>query len=236
MSALFARRGFTRSLRYFDWCFILIETAASRMRLNVGNACSRNWRRTLHSPIRSLRHAETFNACRSTDSRFPQIQPNTRSYLETFTKSKTHVLIVNLKQILAKCIFTRRVQLNFATNSFRSLKHPTKRSFFIKMWLLSNWWGWLLMRITVRKKIANWISFCVTLLSVVVLTVTPAHAKFATCSKNYYKNSSGICVHRPSKAKEWPAGSSAKCWDGTYSYSQSRRGTCSHHGGVQVWR
>jgi endonuclease YncB( thermonuclease family) len=27
----------------------------------------------------------------------------------------------------------------------------------------------------------------------------------------------------------------ARCNDGTYSYSQNRRGTCSHHGGVAVW-
>lgn len=30
-------------------------------------------------------------------------------------------------------------------------------------------------------------------------------------------------------------GVSAICVDGTYSYSQQRSGTCSHHGGVQVW-
>ena len=32
-----------------------------------------------------------------------------------------------------------------------------------------------------------------------------------------------------------PAGATAKCRDGTYSYSQHRRGTCSHNGGVAVW-
>ncbi|MFG2494054.1 DUF3761 domain-containing protein [Streptomyces caniferus] len=32
-----------------------------------------------------------------------------------------------------------------------------------------------------------------------------------------------------------PAGASAQCNDGTYSYSQHRRGTCSHHHGVAVW-
>jgi hypothetical protein len=30
-------------------------------------------------------------------------------------------------------------------------------------------------------------------------------------------------------------GPMAKCKDGTYSYSQNHRGTCSHHGGVRVW-
>ncbi|WP_229859485.1 DUF3761 domain-containing protein [Streptomyces poonensis] len=31
------------------------------------------------------------------------------------------------------------------------------------------------------------------------------------------------------------AGASALCVDGTYSYSQHHRGTCSHHGGVAQW-
>ncbi len=31
------------------------------------------------------------------------------------------------------------------------------------------------------------------------------------------------------------SGATAKCRDGTLSYSASRRGTCSHHGGVAVW-
>lgn len=35
--------------------------------------------------------------------------------------------------------------------------------------------------------------------------------------------------------REHPAGASAICRDGTYSYSRSRRGTCSHHGGVAQW-
>ncbi len=32
-----------------------------------------------------------------------------------------------------------------------------------------------------------------------------------------------------------PVGATARCYDGTYSFSQSRRGTCSHHGGVSQW-
>lgn len=30
-------------------------------------------------------------------------------------------------------------------------------------------------------------------------------------------------------------GATAKCNDGTYSYSATHSGTCSHHGGVAVW-
>lgn len=32
-----------------------------------------------------------------------------------------------------------------------------------------------------------------------------------------------------------PAGATAECRDGSYSFSQHRRGTCSHHGGVDGW-
>ena len=32
-----------------------------------------------------------------------------------------------------------------------------------------------------------------------------------------------------------PAGATALCRDGTYSFSQHRSGTCSHHGGVAKW-
>ena len=32
-----------------------------------------------------------------------------------------------------------------------------------------------------------------------------------------------------------PAGATAKCRDGTLSFSQHHQGTCSHHGGVSAW-
>lgn len=52
------------------------------------------------------------------------------------------------------------------------------------------------------------------------------------CENGSYINSSGNRVCSPASS---PAGATAKCADGTYSYSQSRRGTCSHHGGVAEW-
>jgi hypothetical protein len=53
----------------------------------------------------------------------------------------------------------------------------------------------------------------------------------------YYTNSAGNEVHSPAYTSDSlvPAGASARCGDGTYSFSQSRRGTCSHHGGVATW-
>jgi hypothetical protein len=62
-----------------------------------------------------------------------------------------------------------------------------------------------------------------------------AAASAAHQSSNYYTNSRGRRVHRPVHANRAPQGASARCRDGTYSFSQSSRGTCSHHGGVAVW-
>lgn len=52
---------------------------------------------------------------------------------------------------------------------------------------------------------------------------------------NYYTNSAGNKVQSPTKYNSAPAGASALCRDGTYSFSQSRRGPCSHHGVVAEW-
>lgn len=56
-------------------------------------------------------------------------------------------------------------------------------------------------------------------------------------SHRHYKTSDGQEVHSPAKSvqDQIPAGASAKCRDGSYSFSQHRRGTCSHHGGVNDW-
>ena len=47
-----------------------------------------------------------------------------------------------------------------------------------------------------------------------------------------YTNVDGNHVNSPSSN---PAGATAQCVDGTYSYSQHHSGTCSHHGGVAQW-
>jgi uncharacterized protein YraI len=51
----------------------------------------------------------------------------------------------------------------------------------------------------------------------------------------HYTNSKGERVQSPTYYKTAPAGASALCRDGTYSFSRNRRGTCSHHGGVRNW-
>lgn len=56
-------------------------------------------------------------------------------------------------------------------------------------------------------------------------------------NNNYYMNSSGNEVHSPADSTNGsvPAGATAKCNDGTYSFSQHHSGTCSSHGGVAQW-
>jgi len=56
-------------------------------------------------------------------------------------------------------------------------------------------------------------------------------------SHEHYRNKDGNVVHAPAKSVQYqvPAGANARCRDGTYSFSQHRRGTCSHHGGVGSW-
>lgn len=57
----------------------------------------------------------------------------------------------------------------------------------------------------------------------------------ASCPNGTYVNSQGNTVCRPYESDSAPAGATAECDDGTYSFSQSRRGTCSGHGGVARW-
>ncbi len=59
----------------------------------------------------------------------------------------------------------------------------------------------------------------------------PAHAA-TQCRTGYYKNVSGVCVHRPDSNA---AGATARCRDGSYSHSRHASGTCSGHGGVRTW-
>lgn len=54
---------------------------------------------------------------------------------------------------------------------------------------------------------------------------------------DHYTNVDGEEVHSPAYTHDGqpPIGATARCRDGTYSYSRHHRGTCSHHGGVAEW-
>ena len=65
----------------------------------------------------------------------------------------------------------------------------------------------------------------------------PANTMTAVAQEpiRHYTNSYGNTVQSPTRYNKTPAGATALCRDGSYSFSQSRRGTCSHHGGVAKW-
>ena len=67
-------------------------------------------------------------------------------------------------------------------------------------------------------------------------TSTPS-AETDLSNNRSYTNVSGQRVYAPAYDLDGdvPAGASARCGDGTYSFSQHHRGTCSHHGGVSQW-
>jgi hypothetical protein len=81
-----------------------------------------------------------------------------------------------------------------------------------------------------------------TVALILLSLAAPAHAKAKGDAGAHlveggsYVNSSSHVVHRPAHAVGGiPAGASARCRDGTYSFSEHRRGTCSHHSGVAAW-
>lgn len=64
---------------------------------------------------------------------------------------------------------------------------------------------------------------------------TKRYINSTNSSKRYYTNSYGERVQSPTYYCSAPPGATALCRDGSYSFSRSRRGTCSHHGGVARW-
>lgn len=64
---------------------------------------------------------------------------------------------------------------------------------------------------------------------------TPKYTYTPSTKVRYYTNSAGRRVQSPTYYPSAPRGATARCVDGTYSFSQNRRGTCSHHGGVAQW-
>lgn len=74
-----------------------------------------------------------------------------------------------------------------------------------------------------------------TLAMSVIFALAAPIAAFSDPS-DYYTNVSGHRVHRPEHSERAPPGATARCRDGTWSFSEHHQGTCSHHGGVASWR
>lgn len=64
---------------------------------------------------------------------------------------------------------------------------------------------------------------------------SPTPEPASECTNGTYVNAAGNTVCSPEEAPSAPAGATAECEDGTYSFSESRSGSCSHHGGVAKW-
>src|SRR6266516_4709936 len=83
-----------------------------------------------------------------------------------------------------------------------------------------DWW-----KRTIMGYPAGWVAFFAS----VVLVLIAASA--TTLVVYDQQQASQPTMSAPAR----PPGATALCNDGTYSYSQHRRGTCSHHGGVRSW-
>ena len=75
-----------------------------------------------------------------------------------------------------------------------------------------------------------------SVLAVMVLAVfPPSLADAFSCNDLHYRNSSGHVIHSPSCGRAEEGRAAAVFRDGSVSYSEHHRGTCSRHGGVARW-
>jgi septal ring-binding cell division protein DamX len=65
--------------------------------------------------------------------------------------------------------------------------------------------------------------------------LSPSSPSVPNTSGRSYINVDGTRVPSPVFTRRRPSGATARCGDGSYSFSQHSRGTCSHHGGVAEW-
>ncbi len=96
-----------------------------------------------------------------------------------------------------------------------------------------------------RRILASLLLACVVLTSGYTETVRPTQRSTQTIQSRSprlprsapksYTNRDGNRVPSPRKSPTRPLGATAHCRDGTWSFSQHRSGTCSHHGGVAEW-
>jgi hypothetical protein len=98
-------------------------------------------------------------------------------------------------------------------------------------------WRWQPLRLSdrsrsIRAPLRHAGAFTVT------AVVTDANGRQGSSSCNFFWNrptATSSPTSSPTSTASSAGGATAICRDGTPSYSQHRRGTCSHHGGVSVW-
>lgn len=95
------------------------------------------------------------------------------------------------------------------------------------------------MKLRTKRTIASLVMAAafatLTLAPTVTLAASSASQSSAAKNTNKSRSKKPVNANAKAKANEAPAGATAECRDGTYSYSAHRRGTCSHHGGVKRW-
>ena len=74
-----------------------------------------------------------------------------------------------------------------------------------------------------------------TVVAVAMVAAATTAAASPQCPAGTYLADSGDCVQSPTGAPSPAVGATTMCGDGTYSFSQNRSGTCSHHEGVAQW-
>ena len=102
------------------------------------------------------------------------------------------------------------------------------------------------MRVQARVLIVASVIGATALGAAPAVVVNGPTAVLTACGKGYYQNSDGLCIPDPSSGlppggapglagSGPPAGATAICRDGDYSFSTHHSGTCSGHGGVRQW-
>ena len=97
-----------------------------------------------------------------------------------------------------------------------------------------------------KRRMMNHKRLAATLLSLALALALPTQSFAQTqaapdesqlTEHDHYKNKNGQSVHSPAHSAygKIPVGATARCRDGSYSFSQHRSGTCSGHHGVAEW-
>jgi hypothetical protein len=92
-------------------------------------------------------------------------------------------------------------------------------------------------QIIARTAAALLLTLCAALPAFAYQPSSPTPGESDLDNHNTYQNRDGETVHSPAHTRsgEVPQGASARCRDGTYSFSRHHSGTCSRHGGVDQW-
>src|SRR6266699_2678248 len=74
------------------------------------------------------------------------------------------------------------------------------------------------------------ITLAPTIIKTTIQSPTDTQNQTGLSNNTYYTNTAGNEVHSPANSTDGsvPAGATAQCADGSYSFSQSHSGTCSH--------